>query len=105
MTPSSTGVIACRELCRIIRHLGSGIKSIQAISPLFELALVLMRLDYVASGIVNANHGIMRTAEKLCVEGCVWLAVPQPTEWQRIGSQIDAATRRKSDQRRDDRVS
>ena len=21
---------------------------------------------------------------------CVWLAVPQPTEWQRIGNQIDS---------------
>ena len=29
------------------------------LSPLFELALVLVRLDHVASGIVNANHGIM----------------------------------------------
>jgi len=26
---------------------------------LFEIALVLVRLDHVASGIVNANHGIM----------------------------------------------
>ena len=26
-----------------------------------------------------------------CVADCVWLAVPQPTEWQRIGNQIDAA--------------
>ena len=26
-----------------------------------------------------------------CVAGCIWLAVPQPTEWQRIGNQIDAA--------------
>ena len=25
------------------------------------------------------------------VANCVWLAVPQPTEWQRIGNQIDAA--------------
>jgi hypothetical protein len=29
------------------------------LSPLFELALVLVRLDHVASGIVNANHGVM----------------------------------------------
>ena len=28
-------------------------------SRLFEIALVLVRLDHVASGIVNANHGIM----------------------------------------------
>ena len=27
----------------------------------------------------------------LCVANCVWLAVPQPTEWQRIGNQIDVA--------------
>ena len=26
-----------------------------------------------------------------CVADCVWRAVPQPTEWQRIGNQIDAA--------------
>ena len=25
-----------------------------------------------------------------CVANCVWLAVPQPTKWQRIGNQIDA---------------
>jgi hypothetical protein len=29
------------------------------ISPLFELALVLVRLDQVTSMIVNADHGIM----------------------------------------------
>jgi hypothetical protein len=28
-------------------------------SPLFEIALVLTRLDQVASRIVNANHSIM----------------------------------------------
>ena len=31
----------------------------------------------------------------LCVSDCVrdgvWLAIPKPTEWQRIGNQIDAA--------------
>jgi hypothetical protein len=26
-----------------------------------------------------------------CVAGCVWFAVPQSTEWQRIGNQINAA--------------
>jgi hypothetical protein len=25
------------------------------------------------------------------VADCVWLAVPQPTEWQHVGNQIDAA--------------
>jgi hypothetical protein len=34
------------------RHSGSGIH-------LFELASVLVRLDHVASVIVNADHGIM----------------------------------------------
>jgi hypothetical protein len=28
--------------------------------PLFEIALVLVRLDHVASRIVNADHGIVR---------------------------------------------
>jgi hypothetical protein len=28
-------------------------------SPLFEIALVFLRLDHVASIIINANHGIM----------------------------------------------
>ena len=32
---------------------------VTASSPLFEIALVLVRLDYVASVIVNANHGIV----------------------------------------------
>ena len=54
-----------------------------------------MRLDDVASRIVNANHSIMRSAVKLCVADCVAECirpvVPQPTEWQRIGDQIDAA--------------
>jgi hypothetical protein len=27
-----------------------------------------------------------------CIADCVRLAVPQPTEWQRIGNQIKAAT-------------
>jgi hypothetical protein len=28
-------------------------------SPLFEIARVLVRLDHVASVIVNANHGVI----------------------------------------------
>ena len=28
-------------------------------SPAFEIARVLVRLDHVASGIVNANHSIV----------------------------------------------
>jgi hypothetical protein len=63
-----------RELCRIIRHLGSGINSIQQASPLFEIVRLLVPLDHVASLIVDANHSI-----------------PQATEWQHIGDQINAA--------------
>jgi hypothetical protein len=33
--------------------------------PLFELTGVLVRLNHVASFIVNANHSVMGTAEKL----------------------------------------
>ncbi len=62
-------------------------------SPLFEIARVLVRLDHVPSFIVNANHRVMRAAEKLCVADCiadcVWLGIPQPAERQRIGDQID----------------
>jgi hypothetical protein len=36
-------------------------------SPLFEIAFVLLRFDHVASVMVNANHGMMGTAEKLGV--------------------------------------
>jgi len=35
-------------------------------SPFFEIAIVLVRLDHVASVIVNANHGIMGAS------GCSW---------------------------------
>ena len=64
-------------------------------SPLSEIALVLVRFDYVARIIVNANHSVMRTAEKLCITDCiadcVRRALPQTTEWQRIGNQINPA--------------
>jgi hypothetical protein len=36
-------------------------------SPLFEIASLLLCFDHVASFIVNANHSIMSTAEKLTV--------------------------------------
>jgi hypothetical protein len=52
-------------------------------------------LDHVGSFIVNANHGIMRTAVKLGkadgVADCVWPGVPQWTVWQHIGDKIAAA--------------
>jgi hypothetical protein len=64
--------------------------------PLFEIGRVLVGFDHVASLIVNANHSVMRPVARLCVVNCVahcvWLTVPQPTEWQPIGNQIDAAT-------------
>jgi hypothetical protein len=64
-------------------------------SPLFEISLVLVCLDHVAPTIKYPNHSVMRAAEKLsvvdCVIDCVWLAIPQPAEWQCIGNQIDAA--------------
>ena len=45
-------------------------------------------MDHVSRIIVNANHSIARAAEKLCVAdgvaGCVWLAIPQRAEWQRV---------------------
>ena len=46
-------------LCRIIRHLGSGIQrnGDKRRSALIELARVLVRFDHVARRIVNANHG------------------------------------------------
>jgi hypothetical protein len=28
-------------------------------SPFFEIAIVLVRLDHIVSGIVNANQGVM----------------------------------------------
>jgi hypothetical protein len=53
-----------------------------------------VRFEHIAAHIVNANHGIVRPAAMLRVSDCVrdgiQLAIPQPTEWQRIGSQIDA---------------
>ena len=27
-----------------------------------------------------------------CIADCVWFAIPQATEWQRIGNEIDAAS-------------
>src|SRR5690242_17453840 len=57
------------ELCRIVRYLGTGIamnefgataaqRGATRLS-LFELALVLVRLDHVACRIVNADHSIV----------------------------------------------
>ena len=53
---------------------------------------MLVRFDHTASFIVDANHSIMGSAEKLCVCDCVPMifAIPQATDWQRIGNQINA---------------
>jgi hypothetical protein len=52
---------------------------------------VLVRFDDIASFIVNANHGIMRPAEKLrvtdCIRGYIRPGVPEVAEWQRITPQ------------------
>ena len=39
-------------------------------SPLFEIARVLVPFDHLARLVVNANHSIMRTAEKLGLADC-----------------------------------
>jgi hypothetical protein len=44
-----------------------------------------VRPDHVARLVVNANHSIVSAAAKLCIVGCVWLSVPQATEWKHIG--------------------
>jgi hypothetical protein len=63
-----------------------------ASSPLPEIARVLVRLDQIASRIVNADNCIMLTAAVHRVADCmIWRVVPQATEGQHIGNQIDAA--------------
>jgi hypothetical protein len=51
--------------------------------------------NHIARIIVNVDHSIMRAAVRLRmadrVADCVWLAIPQANEWQRIGDQLDAA--------------
>jgi hypothetical protein len=36
-------------------------------SRLFEIALVFVRLDHVASFIINADHGVIRTVKNLAI--------------------------------------
>ena len=51
--------------------------------PFFEITLVFVRFDHVASRIVNANQSIVGTAEKLRVADCVVrFNVQEPTECQ-----------------------
>jgi len=44
---------------RIVARAGLAKIGTGEVSPLFEIALVLVRLDHVASRIVNAHHSIM----------------------------------------------
>jgi len=64
-------------------------------SRLLKLASVLVRFDHAARFIVNANHCTMLSAALAgvadCVAGSVRSVIPQPTERQRIGNQVDAA--------------
>jgi hypothetical protein len=61
----------------------------KANSPLFDLARLFVRFDHFPRYIVNANYSIMCTALEFrvadCITECVWLAIPQATEWQRVG--------------------
>jgi len=56
---------------------------------------VFVRFDHVARCIVNTDHGMIQATAKLgvvnCIADCVWLGVPQATEWQRIGNWSNAA--------------
>jgi hypothetical protein len=67
----------------------------RSILPLFEIALVRVRLDHVACFIVNANHSAIRAAAMHRVADCaadrVRFAIQKATEWQRIGNEIEAA--------------
>ena len=62
--------------------------------PVFEVAGMLIRFDHAARFMISANHSIMRAAVELgvadCVADCIRPAIPQATEWQDIGNQIDA---------------
>jgi len=45
-------------------------------SPLLEIALVLVRFKHVASFIVNANHGIVKSALPLFIGSRLTLRSP-----------------------------
>jgi hypothetical protein len=53
-------------------------------SPLFEIARVLVRLDHVASVIINANHSIMWAAAVHCVADCMKGRRPYPALYQSL---------------------
>jgi hypothetical protein len=59
-----------------------------------EIASVLVRFDHAASRVVNADYSIVRTTAVHriadCIRDRIRFAIPQATEWERIGNQIDA---------------
>jgi ribosomal protein L14 len=56
---------------------------------------VVVHFDQLAGLIVNADHRVMCAAIVFCVFDCVTdFQIPQPTKWQRIRNQIDAARAR-----------
>ena len=52
-------------------------------SPLFEIALVLVRLNHVVGVFANANHRIMGAAVKLGVADCDIQSMAQRSRWLR----------------------
>jgi hypothetical protein len=56
----------------------------------FEPARVLVRFDYVAAIIINADHSIMRAAIRLGkadgIADCIWPGISQGTVWQHIAN-------------------
>jgi hypothetical protein len=64
-------------------------------TTLWNRPACLVRFNHVVSFVVNAHHGVVLPAVELrvvdCAGDCVWVAIPQPTEWKRVGNQIDAA--------------
>jgi len=61
---------------------------------LFELARLFVRLDHLASSIVNADDGIMWTAVEFhvsdCIDTCIWPSIPQSPERQRLETRSGA---------------
>jgi hypothetical protein len=76
----STNVIAAlgdKDVCALAGHRDA--------LKLFEIAFAFVRLDHVSYEII----GFARVSD--CLRDCLRRLIPQPTEWKRIGNQIDAA--------------
>jgi hypothetical protein len=63
-----------------------------SISPLFEIALVLVRFDHVARIIINANHGPMCSPAKLGVVDCIADRRPGSPGERQAGSDFPVPT-------------